>query len=71
MEFQQLPHLNGNLSYFQYNSFIATLKNKSLKADSYVTFAFNADGTVDQVKLKIIDPDSDLTFHDILLKPIK
>jgi hypothetical protein len=69
MEFKQLPHLNGTLNYLQYNSFIATLKNRSLKADSYVTFALNADGTVDQVKLKIIDPDSDLTFHDVLLKP--
>jgi len=71
IEFKQLPHLNGELKYFQYNTFIATLKNKSLKADSYVTFALNADGSVDQVKLKIIDPDSDLTFHDVLLKPVK
>jgi CubicO group peptidase (beta-lactamase class C family) len=71
MEFKQLPHLNGELKYFQYNTYIATLKNKSLKADSYVTFALNADGSVDQVKLKIIDPDSDLTFHDVLLKPVK
>ena len=70
LEFKQLPHLNARLDYFQYNSFIATLKNKNLKADSYVTFAFNADGSVDQVKLKIIDPDSDLTFHDVLLKPV-
>lgn len=71
MEFKQLPHLNGTLKYFQYNSFIATLKNKSLKADSYLTFALNADGSVDRVKLKIIDPDSDLTFHDVLLKPAR
>lgn len=71
MEFKQLPHLNSELKYFQYNTFISTLKNKSLKADSYVTFALNADGSVDQVKLKIIDPDSDLTFHDVLLKPVK
>lgn len=71
MEFKQLPYLNAELKYFQFNTFIATLKNKSLKADSYVTFALNADGSVDQVKLKIIDPDSDLTFHDVLLKPVK
>ena len=70
MEFKQLPHLNASLNYFQYNSFIATLKNKSLKADSYVTFALNADGSVDQVKLRIIDPDSDLTFQDVLLRPL-
>jgi CubicO group peptidase (beta-lactamase class C family) len=71
MEFKQLPYFNAELKYFQYNTFIATLKNKSLKADSYVTFALNPDGSVDQVKLKIIDPDSDITFHDVLLKPVK
>lgn len=71
LEFKQLPHLNAVLNYFQYNTFIATMKNKSLKADSYVTFALNPDGSVDQIKLKIIDPDSDLTFHDVLLRPVK
>ncbi|NQV75518.1 MAG: DUF3471 domain-containing protein [Bacteroidetes bacterium] len=71
MEFKQLPYFNAELKYFQYNTFIATLKNKSLKADSYVTFALNPDGSVYQVKLKIIDPDSDITFHDVLLKPVK
>jgi hypothetical protein len=71
MEFKQLPQQNARLDYCLYNIFIATLKNKSLKVDSYLTFALNADGSVDQVKLKIIDPDSDLTFHDVLLKPVR
>ena len=70
MEFKQLPHLTSDLKYFQYNTFIATFRNKSLKADSYVTFSLNPDGTAEQVKLKIIDPDSDLTFYDVVLKPV-
>ena len=71
MEFKNLPYFNGTLKYYQYNTFISTLKNRSLKGDAYVTFSLNPDGTVDQVKMKIIDPDSDHTYQDVLLKPIK
>jgi CubicO group peptidase (beta-lactamase class C family) len=67
MEFKQLPYLIADLKYFQYNTFIATFRNKGLKADAYVSFALNPDGTPDQVKLKIIDPDSDITFYDVVL----
>jgi CubicO group peptidase (beta-lactamase class C family) len=69
MEFKQLPYFTADLKYFQYNTFYATFRKKSLKADAYVTFSLNPDGTVDQVKMEILDPDSDLTFDDVLLKP--
>jgi hypothetical protein len=71
MEFKNLPHFNGTLKYYQYTTFISTLKNRSLKGDAYVTFSLNPDGSVDQVKMKIIDPDSDHTYQDVLLKPVK
>lgn len=70
MEFKKLPHLTADLSYFQYNTFLATFRNAHLKADAYVTYALNPDGSVDQVKLKIINPESDLEFNDVLLKPV-
>jgi CubicO group peptidase (beta-lactamase class C family) len=68
LQFTQLPQLTADLSYFQYNTFIARFRNKALKADAYVTFSLNPDGSITQIKLKIIDPDSDLDFNDILLK---
>jgi CubicO group peptidase (beta-lactamase class C family) len=71
MKFKNLPHFNGTLKYYQYNTFISTLDNKSLKGDAYVTFSLNPDGSVDQIKMKIIDPDSDHTYQDVLLKPVK
>ncbi|EOR96463.1 Beta-lactamase [Arcticibacter svalbardensis MN12-7] len=70
MEFKQLPHLTADLSYFQFNTFLATFRNVHLKADAYVTYALNPDGTIDQLKLKIINPESDLEFDDVLLKPV-
>lgn len=71
MEFKNLPHFNGILKYYQYNTFISTLKNRNLKGDAYVTFSLNPDGTVDNIKMRIIDPDSDHTYQDVLLKPVR
>jgi CubicO group peptidase (beta-lactamase class C family) len=71
IEFKQLPHFTADLTYFQYNTFYAAFRKKNLKTDSYVTFSLNPDGTVESVKLKVIDPDSDIAFHDVLLKPMK
>jgi CubicO group peptidase (beta-lactamase class C family) len=70
MRFKQLNHLVADVKHFQYDTFIATFRNKFLKADSYVTFSLNADGTIDRVKFKIIDPDSDMDMGDLVLKPV-
>jgi hypothetical protein len=70
MRFKQLNHLVADVKHFQYDTFIATFRNKFLKADSYVTFSLNADGSVDRVKFKIIDPDSDMDMGDLLLRPV-
>ena len=42
-----------------------------MRADAFVTFQLNADGSVDQVKLRAADPATDFSFdfHDLLLKP--
>jgi hypothetical protein len=61
----------ATLEHFQYDNFIAHFSNKDLKADSYVTFSLNPDGTIEKVKLKIIDPDSLLSFSELLLTPVK
>jgi CubicO group peptidase (beta-lactamase class C family) len=70
MDFKELPFFTADLKYFQYNTFYATFRKKNLKTNAYVTFALNPDGTVDQVKMEVLDPDSDITFNDVLLKPV-
>ncbi|MBP8305028.1 MAG: DUF3471 domain-containing protein [Phycisphaerae bacterium] len=46
-------------------------RDRELRADAFVTFALNPDGTVDQVKMKAVSPATDYSFdfHDLLLKP--
>jgi hypothetical protein len=36
-----------------------------------VTFTIGADGNIEQLKLKIIDPDSDISFDELLFDRVK
>lgn len=71
LRFEQSPQLVADLKHFQYDTFVAYFRNKDFKADSYVTFSLNPDGSIGQVKLKLIDPDSDLDFDSLLFNPVK
>ncbi len=71
LRFEQSPQLIADMNYFQYNTFVAKFRNHDFKADSYVTFLINASGKVDEVKLSIIDPDSDMDFESLKFKPKK
>ncbi len=71
LQFDHSPQIIADLTPFHHDTFIAHFRNKDFKGDSYVTFALNPDTSIDQVKLTIIDPDSDLNFSNLLLKPVK
>ena len=73
MQFTHTPQLEGDLEHFQYDTFIARWRDRELRADAYVTFALNPDGSVDQVKMRAISRETDFSFdfHDLLLKPVK
>ena len=48
-------------------------KRRELRADAYVTFALNPDGSIDQAKMRAVSPETDFSFdfHDLLLKRSK
>ncbi len=71
IRFAPTPSLVGDLEHYQYDTFIARWKDRELRADAYVTFALNPDGSIDQVKMKAVSPATDFSFdfHDLLLKP--
>jgi len=71
MRFTRTPSLIGDLEHWQYDTFIVRWRDRELRADAYVTFALNPDGTIDQVKMKAVSPETDFSFdfHDLLLKP--
>ena len=72
MRFGHTPSLEGELEHWQYNTFIAKWKDRELRADAFVTFALNPDGSIDQVKMRAVSSATDFSFdfQDLLLKPV-
>ncbi len=71
IRFTRTPSLIGDLEHWQYDTFVARWRDRELRADAFVTFALNPDGTIDQVKLAPTSPAVDFSFdfQDLLLKP--
>ena len=73
MKFGHTPSLEGELQHWQYDTFIAKWKDRELRADAFVTFSLNPDGSIDQAKMRAVSPSTDFSFdfQDLLLKPVK
>jgi len=70
--FSHTPGLSGPLEHYQHDTFIARWRDRELRADAYVTFALNPDGSIDQVRMRAVSPATDFSFdfQDLLLKPV-
>jgi hypothetical protein len=70
MRFSKTPSLVGDLEHWQQDTFIVRWRDRELRADAYVTFALNPDGTIDQAKMRAVSPATDFSFdfQDLLLK---
>jgi CubicO group peptidase (beta-lactamase class C family) len=73
IKFGHTPSLEGEMEHWQYDTFIARWKDRELRADAFVTFSLNPDGSIDQVKMRAVSPATDFSFdfQDLLLKPVK
>jgi CubicO group peptidase (beta-lactamase class C family) len=71
MRFGHTPQLVGDLEHWQHDTFVARWRDRELRADAYVSFALNPDGSIDQVRMLPASPDVDFSFdfQDLLLKP--
>ncbi len=72
IRFSHSPSLTGDLEPWQYDTFIARWRDRALRADAYLTFSLNPDGSIDQAKMKAVSPATDFSFdfHDLLLRPV-
>jgi hypothetical protein len=70
--FTHTPVLAGDLEHWQYDTFVARWKNRTLDADAYVTFTLKPDGTIDEVRMKAVSPLTDFSFdfQDLLFRPV-
>ena len=70
--FTHTPDLAGDLEHWQYDTFVARWKNRTLDADAYVTFTLKPDGGVDEVRMAAVSPLTDFSFdfQDLLFRPV-
>ncbi len=73
MRFSHTPGLVADLVHWQHDTFVARWRDRELRADAYVTFALNPDGTIEQVKMAAVSPLTDFSFdfQDLLLVPAR
>ncbi len=71
LSFSKTPSLTGSFEHWQYDTFIVRWYDRELRADAFITFALNPDGTIDQAKMQAVSPATDFSydFHDLLLRP--
>ncbi|HEX5082071.1 MAG TPA: serine hydrolase [Blastocatellia bacterium] len=72
IRFSRSPGLVGDLEHWQYDTFVARWRDRSLYADAYVTFALKPDGGIDQIKMAPVSPLTDFSFdfQDLLFTPV-
>jgi len=72
LRFSRTPVLVGDLEHWQYDTFIVKWRDRELRADAYVTFALNPEGSIDQARMKAVSPETDFSFdfQDLFLQPV-
>ena len=72
MRFGHTPSLVGDLGHWQHDAFLVRWRDRELRADAFVTFALNPDGSIDQAKMAPASPAVDFSFdfQDLLLRPV-
>ncbi|HKQ74606.1 MAG TPA: serine hydrolase [Blastocatellia bacterium] len=72
LRFSRTPGLVGDLEHWQYDSFVARWRDRSLNADAFVSFALKPNGAIDQMKMVPVSPLTDFSFdfQDLLFTPV-
>jgi len=72
MRFGHTPSLEGEMEHWQRDTFLVRWYDPELRADAFVTYSLNADGSIDHVTMKAASPETDFSFdfQDLLLKPL-
>ena len=70
--FTKTPSLTGSFEHWQYDTFVARWTDRELRADAFITFSFEADGSIRDARMKAVSPATDFSFdfQDLLLKPV-
>jgi CubicO group peptidase (beta-lactamase class C family) len=72
IQFTHTKQLAGDLEHWQYNTFVAHWRDRTLFADAYVTFSLKPDGSIEGAKVEPVSPLTDFSFdfQDLSLKRV-
>jgi CubicO group peptidase (beta-lactamase class C family) len=72
MRFGHTPALVGDLGHWQYDTFVVRWRDRELRADAFVTFALEPDGSIREARMQAVSPATDFSFdfQDLVLKPV-
>jgi CubicO group peptidase (beta-lactamase class C family) len=73
IRFERTPLLSGALEHWQHDTFVARWTNRELRADAFVTFALNPDGSIDTVRMRAVSPETDFSydFQDLVFRKVQ
>lgn len=73
LRFSRTPALTGTLEHWQYDTFVAKWKERTLNADAYVSFSLKPDGAIGEMRMQPVSPLTDFSydFQDLLFTPVK
>ena len=73
IRFSHSPALTGTLEHWQHDTFVARWTDRELRADAFVTFALQPDGSIERARMAAVSPATDFSFdfQDLLLTPKK
>ena len=71
IDFKQTPRMSGTLEHWQYDSFRTHWDDPAIES-AYVTFALGADGKIERVTMKAVNPVVDFSwdYQDLSFTPV-
>jgi len=72
IQFDHTPALSGTLEHWQHDAFVARWTDRELRADAFITFALQPDGSIESARMRAVSPETDFSFdfQDLLLRPV-
>ena len=73
MSFAKTPGMVGDLEHWSRETFVVKWRDRELRADAFVTFTLDPDGSIVEARMKAVSPATDFSydFHDLRLKPVR
>jgi len=72
ISFTHTRQLVGDLEHWQYDTFVARWRDRTLGADAFVTFSRGSDGAIEAMRMAPVSPLTDFSFdfQDLTLRPV-